>query len=270
VIAKWGVLRKPMLKQRAVILFLLLVTICVGSTMAQSRVDRYVDELPNVRSIEETAISPDGARVAYIVNGGLHIESLSAEGKGKSISPSGDLETRDLAWSPDGKRLAYVANKPHSQASQVWVADAANGKPKQITNVTGYVSTLRWSPEGSKLAFLFIENAKRIAGPLEPMTPDAGVVQQHIEEQRIAVVDANGGSVKQISPADLYVYEYPMGRIGPRSQRMVRATTTGGSRGFTPLRPTTAGYMKFSSRSCRLHGRVFRRTAGILLSSAES
>lgn len=176
--------------------------------MAQSRVDRYINELPNVRSIEETAISPDGARVAYIVNGGLHIESLSAEGKGKSISPSGDLETRDLSWSPDGKRLAYVANKPHSQASQVWVADAANGKPKQITNVTGYVSTLRWSPDGSKLAFLFIENAKRIAGPLEPMTPDAGVVQQHIEEQRIAVVEANGGSVKQISPADLYIYEY--------------------------------------------------------------
>ena len=196
-----------MLKQRALVLSFLFFALCVGSTAAQSRVDRFADELPNVRSIEETAISTDGARVAYIVNGTLHVESLATD-KGKSISPSGDLETRDLAWSPDGKRLAYVANKPHSQASQVWVADVTNGKPKQITNVTGYVSTPRWSADGSKLAFLFIENAKRIAGPLEPMTPDAGVVEQHVEEQRIAVVDANGGAVKQVSPADLYVYEY--------------------------------------------------------------
>ena len=181
---------------------------CASFAAAQSRVEPLADQLPRIKNFEQAAISPDGARVAYILNGSLHVVSATPESKVKPLSPSGDLEARDAAWSPDDKRLAYIANKRRSQASQVWVLDVTSGKTKQITNVTGYITDPRWSPDGSKLAFLFIENASRIAGPLEPMTPDAGVVEQHVEEQRIAVVDPNGGASKQVSPADLYVYEY--------------------------------------------------------------
>jgi dipeptidyl aminopeptidase/acylaminoacyl peptidase len=182
--------------------------VCLSAAAQQSRIDQFVDALPKVKTLDQAAISPDGTRVAYIQSGALRVIAASPDTKSKTISPSGDLEARDAAWSPDGKRLAYIANKPHSQASQIWVLDTRNGKAKQLTNATGYMSDPRWSPDGSKLAFLFIENANRIAGPLEPMTPDAGVVEQHIEEQRVAVVDPGGGAVKQVSPADLYVYEY--------------------------------------------------------------
>src|SRR5262249_24321352 len=58
------------------------------------------------------------------------------------------------------------------------------------------------------IAFLFIENAPRAPGPLEPMTPPAGEIEEHPLEQRLAVVDLPSGSVRQVSPPDLYVYEY--------------------------------------------------------------
>lgn len=38
--------------------------------------------------------------------------------------------------------------------------------------------------------------------------PDAGVVEETIEEQRIAIADVASGRVREVSPANLYVYDY--------------------------------------------------------------
>ena len=40
------------------------------------------------------------------------------------------------------------------------------------------------------------------------MTPSSGVIEQHVYEQRLTTVDVASGRVRQISPADLYVYQY--------------------------------------------------------------
>jgi dipeptidyl aminopeptidase/acylaminoacyl peptidase len=55
---------------------------------------------------------------------------------------------------------------------------------------------------------LFTENATRAAGPLVAETPQTGVITDAVTEQRLALVDATGGKPRQISPADVYVYEY--------------------------------------------------------------
>jgi dipeptidyl aminopeptidase/acylaminoacyl peptidase len=48
----------------------------------------------------------------------------------------------------------------------------------------------------------------RAAGPLQPMTPLAGVADQKIYEQRIATIDLATDHLTQVTPADMYVYEY--------------------------------------------------------------
>src|SRR6202035_105275 len=55
---------------------------------------------------------------------------------------------------------------------------------------------------------LFIEGIPRIAGPLQPMTPLAGVIDEKAYEQRIAVVDLDTDHLSQVTPANMYVYEY--------------------------------------------------------------
>ena len=55
---------------------------------------------------------------------------------------------------------------------------------------------------------LYIEGMPRVAGPLQPMTPLAGVVGSKIYEQRITTIDLATNRLTQISPADVYVYEY--------------------------------------------------------------
>ncbi|HEX6907570.1 MAG TPA: S9 family peptidase, partial [Terriglobales bacterium] len=52
------------------------------------------------------------------------------------------------------------------------------------------------------------ENAPRAAGPVMPMTPETGVVDSKVYEQRLAAVEADTGKMRQVSPADMNVYEY--------------------------------------------------------------
>ena len=72
----------------------------------------------------------------------------------------------------------------------------------------GYAQAPRYSPDAKRVAVLYIEGMLRVAGPLQPMTPLAGVVGSKIYEQRITTIDLATNRLTQVSPADVYVYEY--------------------------------------------------------------
>ena len=107
---------------------------------------------------------------------------------------------------------------------QLYVAPAAGGAARKLTSLKGYLATPQWSPDGRTVAVLFTENAPRVAGPLQPRTPDVGVVEDHYFEQRLTAVDAASGTVHQLSPADLYVYEYDW---SPDSKQLIATAAHG-------------------------------------------
>jgi dipeptidyl aminopeptidase/acylaminoacyl peptidase len=49
-------------------------------------------------------------------------------------------------FSPNGLQIAYLTNV--SGTSQVWIVDAAGGKPRQLTNYDDNVSFVRWAGDG--------------------------------------------------------------------------------------------------------------------------
>src|SRR5208283_2658325 len=53
-----------------------------------------------------------------------------------------------------------------------------------------------------------IEVIRRVAGPLQPMLPLAGVIGEKTFEQRIAVVDLATKQLTQVTVPDVYTYEY--------------------------------------------------------------
>jgi dipeptidyl aminopeptidase/acylaminoacyl peptidase len=168
--------------------------------------------MPHAQRIGEVALSPDGSHVAYLVDEKLTVTSVSG-GSSQTIAVEGSLPLRDVAWSADSKRLAFIADLPGDLPSaQIWTAAADGSSPAKHAELKGYVQAPRFSPDGSQLAFLFIENMPRVAGPLQPMTPLAGVIDQKIFEQRIATIDLSNDlstdHLAQVTPADVYVYEY--------------------------------------------------------------
>jgi dipeptidyl aminopeptidase/acylaminoacyl peptidase len=172
-----------------------------------SRAAEILDSMPRAKRISEVALSPDGKQVAYIVDGELTVAGVG--GGSHPIALDSKPKLRDVAWSADSQRIAFIAEVPGDvPAAEVWTSRADGSNLVKHAELKGWVQTPRFSPDGSRLSILFIEGMPRAAGPLEPMTPLAGEVSEKIFEQRIATIDLNTRQVAQVSPSDMYVYEY--------------------------------------------------------------
>jgi dipeptidyl aminopeptidase/acylaminoacyl peptidase len=121
--------------------------------------------------------------------------------------PGSVCDEHGAAWSPDGTHIAFVTTDAKEQL-QIATADASGHSVTTITNAQGPLDTPRWSPDGKRIAFLYSKGAPRMPGPLNPLARDEGVLSESFYEQRLAVVQAQGGEPTLLAPADLNVYEY--------------------------------------------------------------
>jgi dipeptidyl aminopeptidase/acylaminoacyl peptidase len=175
---------------------------------APSRAAAVLDSMPHAKTIDQVALSPDGTQVAYIADGQLTVTAVGG-GSLREISVEGKLPLREVTWSADSKQLAFLADLPGDvPAAQVWTSAIDGSAPTKRTELKGYAQTPRFSPNGANLAILFIEGLPRVAGPLQPMTPLAGVIDDHIYEQRLATINLSTNHMAQVTPADVYIYEY--------------------------------------------------------------
>src|SRR5258708_2553145 len=192
-----------------------------------SPMDDVVKTLFSAKTFEQVTISPDGKRVAWVekspaVPRTMYISDAKPGAVARPIAPGNtDLS---LAWSPDSKSLAYLSDKAKPGQMQLYVLNVATGVSRKLTSVTGFLASPGWSPDGKTLALLLTENATRAAGPLVAETAQTGVIQEAVTEQRLAVVDVASGKLTQISPADMYVYEYDW---SPDSKRFVTIAAHG-------------------------------------------
>ncbi|MDP9146860.1 MAG: S9 family peptidase [Acidobacteriota bacterium] len=192
------------------------------------------------RRFEQTVISPDGKRVAWVetlvgkdgaafgktaiyvadaaANATPRRLTVGAAAKGESsgIGAGAGHEEGNVAWSPDSKRIAFLSDAAKTGQRQLYVVNAAGGVARKMTSVKGFLAAPAWSPDGQTIAVLFTENATRAAGPLVAETPATGEIKDAFYEQRIAVIDVASGKLRQISPADTYIYEYDWSPDGLR------------------------------------------------------
>jgi dipeptidyl aminopeptidase/acylaminoacyl peptidase len=192
-----------------------------------------------VHAFQQASISPDGKRVAWVevisgagdetsTGSAIYVAELDSLKQSKRVT-AGDGKTihdeHDVGWSADSKQLVFLSDAGSTGQLQIFVISAEGGKARQLTHLKGFLSKPVWSPDGKSIALLFTENATRASGPLVAETPDQGVVSEDLHEQRLAVVDPESSRVRQISPEDLYVYEFDW---APHSRELV-ATAAHGS-----------------------------------------
>jgi dipeptidyl aminopeptidase/acylaminoacyl peptidase len=185
-------------------------TMAQNQRPAPSRATAVLDSMPHAKKIDQAVVSPDGTQVAYIVDGQLMVAPVSG-GAARAISLKDKVQAREVTWSADSKQLAVVADLPGDiPVAQIWTAaiNDTGGAPAKRAELKGYVETPRFSRDGGTLAVLFIEGLPRAAGPLQPMIPLAGVIDEKIYEQRLTTINLKTNKLTQVTPADVYVYEY--------------------------------------------------------------
>jgi len=208
---------------------------------ASSRLDDVVKTLFAAHTFEQVAVSPDGNSVAWVetvhpknnrVNVGtstvIYVKNLKSGAPPRRISAgvADSLHSETgVAWSPDSQRIAFLSDAAKKDQLQLYVTSAAGGTAKMVTNVKGFLSTAGWSPDGKTIAILFTENATRASGPLVAETPATGEIKDSFYEQRLALVDPTGSvPLRQITPADTYIYEYDW---APDSKHFVVSSALG-------------------------------------------
>ncbi|HEX7137693.1 MAG TPA: S9 family peptidase [Vicinamibacterales bacterium] len=195
-----------------------------------SPLDQAMHSLFAVRQFEQTAISPDGRSVVWVEtlvakdgapdgNSAIYIAALTGPRDPRRISagPPGAAHAEgSVAWSPDSRQIAFLSDAAKPGQQQLYVRAAAGGPARMLTRVKGFLANPRWSPDGMTVALLFTENATRPAGPLVAETAQTGEIKEAVTEQRLAVVDVASGRLRQVSPGDMYVYEYDWSPDGRR------------------------------------------------------
>jgi len=203
-----------------------------------SPLDAVIDALFSAHTFQQTAISPNGKKVAWVENllgkngvpdgnTAIYLTGLqSTEGPARISASTGKkgVATKNglavvptyvprvegsVAWSADSTKIAFLSDAVKPGQPQLYIYDLSrNGEFRRLTNVKGLLASPAWSPDGKSIAVLFTENAIRAAGPLVAEAPETGEIKDSYFEQRLAIVDVASGELRQISPADMYVYEY--------------------------------------------------------------
>jgi dipeptidyl aminopeptidase/acylaminoacyl peptidase len=187
----------------------------------RSHIEEILHNLNRGRGFGQVGISPDGSKLAWIDGGrgGGEIRVASPTDLAKAVPVTAATRSGqhcregEFAWAPDSKTLAFFSDCANPSGHQVdlYLSHLDGTPAKRLTTLKGLPQIPSFSPDGSQIAFLYVEGATRAAGALAAMKPPSGVIgEDGVEIQRVAAVpiDSDAAKPAAITPADLHIYEF--------------------------------------------------------------
>jgi dipeptidyl aminopeptidase/acylaminoacyl peptidase len=193
----------------------------VASAQDHAHIEEVLKGLNRGHSFGQVAISPDGKRLAWVQgtreNAEIRVASSNDLARSERVTAAAKPDQRchegEIAWEPDSKALAFFSDCGAAGDQADLYLTRLDGKPaRRLTTLRGYEEAPEFSPDGSKIAFLYVEGATRPAGALAAMKPPSGVIgEEGLEIQRVAVAKVNATAAvapAQVTPDNLHVYEF--------------------------------------------------------------
>jgi len=169
---------------------------------------------PPVTHFSSVSVSPDGKKLVWIASGPSSRGALMvASGGGKDTPKSLTLPGADAGsisaaiWSSDSRKIAVLASSEHGTPTLFEINSDGAGV-RRVALIPGAVHGPKFSPDGSRIAFLYSSPSEQSNGPTQATPRDTGVMDTHIDRQHLATVDVSSGTMKVVSKPGLYVYEF--------------------------------------------------------------
>ena len=191
-----------------------------ASNSPSAQLETLMRGVGRTHSISQVALSPDAGHLAWTESRQLFVAPVDSYGNlakaarvTAATSADAPCSDGDPIWSPNSAWLAFFSDCGSADGQMdLYISHLDSTPPSRLTELKGYVHEPAFSPDGTKIAFLYVEGATRPAGALAAMKPPSGVIgEEGIEVQRVAAVAVNGSqpvSPDFITPANLHAYEF--------------------------------------------------------------
>jgi TolB protein len=190
-----------------------------------------IDDLYAIALPEQPALSPDGARIAYVLRTAEREHDRDA--RALWTVPTGGGAARRLtcgpadtapAWSPDGTRLALSLS--YTGNPEIYVMDMGSRQETRLTKSLAINTEPVWSPDGQSIYFtsdrsgkpqiyrvsagggtperISFQGQQNLDAAISYDAKQIAMVQANGNVYRIAIVDQSlGGQVRFISPGPI-------------------------------------------------------------------
>ncbi|HKV23900.1 MAG TPA: S9 family peptidase [Candidatus Acidoferrum sp.] len=177
-------------------------------------------EALRIARVSSPRISPDGARVAYLVAENdtekeqawkyvTHLWVVPTAGPASAARQftRGEKSVSNIEWSPDGKILAFTmeAGEEKDAKPQVWFMYVDGGEPWQVTKHKSGVRGFQISPDGKTLLLTATVPPSETEEKRLKEKDDAVVVDRDFKMAQLWTWDVATGQEKQITKGDYTV-----------------------------------------------------------------
>ncbi|GAP73963.1 acylaminoacyl-peptidase [Pseudoalteromonas sp. SW0106-04] len=180
---------------------LALATAMGTSLSAQASDTITVEDIPKVKSVIQTAISPDGEQVAftrslprelYVDKNGYNYSELYVvddEGVERPFI-TGKVNIKSISWSADGQDIYFLAKLGEDKHTALYHIPVDGGQAQQVFALKGRsISSYELSPTGKQVAILAMPSKDKSEKELKKLGFMAEVYEQGLKNKQLHLID---------------------------------------------------------------------------------